>query len=304
MRRVALGLACFTVGCALLPALSRAVLNQETPLRVRPTAMLGVTQTKVLEFVPKSVRDPDYPHAAALDATGDTYGAAGLLQDSVSGFFLDELPDVHTFGTGQESAGANILTGVDMRIVGVDFGPGVPSTNLIQINYFSVDGSILVPIGSLSPDGSIFSTWRMDVGTTAAPPDQIEWTPNPGFTVVDSGFCLYNDGVSLGCFALVLDASGANGVAGVGAAGLGGDADIAGFPLDEMVLFWEIQMNSNCGDGTLDAGEECDDGNVIDGDLCSSTCTVQCGIDIDCDGDLDLADLAIIIKLMTGPGGP
>ncbi|HZR79597.1 MAG TPA: myxococcus cysteine-rich repeat containing protein [Candidatus Binatia bacterium] len=28
-----------------------------------------------------------------------------------------------------------------------------------------------------------------------------------------------------------------------------------------------------CGDGTVDAGEECDDGNTTDGDCCSSTCT-------------------------------
>ncbi len=39
-----------------------------------------------------------------------------------------------------------------------------------------------------------------------------------------------------------------------------------------------------CGDGTLDAGEACDDGNNIDGDGCSANCTVEafCG-----DGTLD-----------------
>ena len=30
-----------------------------------------------------------------------------------------------------------------------------------------------------------------------------------------------------------------------------------------------------CGDGHLDAGEECDDGNLVNGDGCSSTCTVE-----------------------------
>jgi cysteine-rich repeat protein len=29
-----------------------------------------------------------------------------------------------------------------------------------------------------------------------------------------------------------------------------------------------------CGDGFLDAGEQCDDGNLLDGDCCTSTCTV------------------------------
>lgn len=32
-----------------------------------------------------------------------------------------------------------------------------------------------------------------------------------------------------------------------------------------------------CGDGALDPGEECDDGNDIDGDGCSSVCTLECG---------------------------
>jgi len=31
-----------------------------------------------------------------------------------------------------------------------------------------------------------------------------------------------------------------------------------------------------CGDGVLTADEECDDGNVVDGDGCSSTCTLDC----------------------------
>jgi len=30
-----------------------------------------------------------------------------------------------------------------------------------------------------------------------------------------------------------------------------------------------------CGDGHLDAGEQCDDGNVVDGDCCSSTCQFE-----------------------------
>jgi cysteine-rich repeat protein len=32
---------------------------------------------------------------------------------------------------------------------------------------------------------------------------------------------------------------------------------------------------SSCGNGTVDSGEECDDGNTMSGDGCSSTCTVE-----------------------------
>ena len=43
---------------------------------------------------------------------------------------------------------------------------------------------------------------------------------------------------------------------------------------------------SFCSDGTLDAGEECDDGNVIDHDGCTKTCQLEQGgnINDDCDG--------------------
>ncbi|MCH7994622.1 MAG: hypothetical protein IIB57_09275 [Planctomycetes bacterium] len=145
----------------------------------------------------------------------------------------------------------------------------------------------------------------MDVGTSAAPIDQIEWTPNPGFTLVDSGICLFDDGVEIQCFPLAVDDSGVDGVSGIGLVGVGG-ADIAGFPLDEMVMFWVIQMNPSCGDGHLDAGEACDDGNVANGDGCSATCTLEDVLfgDVDLDGDVDLFDMAIILNNMTGPIAP
>ena len=270
--RVAFWLGCLAIGCLLVPALSRATLGRQAPVSAGSAAVLGVTPTKVLEFAPKSVRDPDYPHEAARDATGDTYGAAGIVLDADTVFFLDDFPDDHTFGTGEESAGVNLLSGVDTRIIGVDFGPGLPCTNLIQVNYFTVDGSDLVPAGSLSPDGLIFEAWGMAVGTIVDPPDQIEWTPNPGFTVVESGICVFEEGQQLGCFDLGLDDSSASGVSGFGAVGLGGE-DIAGFALDEMALFWVIQMD------------------ILHGDA-------------DFDGDVDLFDLGRILNNFTGPIAP
>jgi cysteine-rich repeat protein len=37
----------------------------------------------------------------------------------------------------------------------------------------------------------------------------------------------------------------------------------------------ELALVAVCGDGALDAGEECDDGNVAGGDCCSSACTIE-----------------------------
>ena len=33
-----------------------------------------------------------------------------------------------------------------------------------------------------------------------------------------------------------------------------------------------------CGNGVVEANEECDDGNTVDGDGCSSTCNIEEGV--------------------------
>ena len=44
-----------------------------------------------------------------------------------------------------------------------------------------------------------------------------------------------------------------------------------------------IESNAACGNGILEAGEECDDGNTDDGDGCSSQCVIEAGIVTLCD---------------------
>lgn len=43
-----------------------------------------------------------------------------------------------------------------------------------------------------------------------------------------------------------------------------------------------VCIPSTCGDGKKDSGEECDDGNAIDGDGCESNCIYSCHTDGDC----------------------
>jgi cysteine-rich repeat protein len=65
-----------------------------------------------------------------------------------------------------------------------------------------------------------------------------------------------------------------------------GDPFIADALLPELAVIF-------CGDGSLDFGEECDDGNVDPGDGCSAACEVEeCrdGVDNDGDGGIDLED--------------
>jgi cysteine-rich repeat protein len=301
LTQLIVGLACLWLGCWLLPVFgqsARAIRGRSVISNV-PT--LGLSRSKAPPAGLISARDERF--AAARSADGDSYDAVGIAQDATIAWLIDDLPDTHTFGAGPESAGVNLLSNIDTGIVGTDFGPGVPGTNFLQVNYFTTDGSDIVPAGSTSDDGLIFDSWRFDVGTTGAGVDKINWTPNPGFTVVDSRFCLLDDGQLLGCLDLALHDSDANGVSGVGVAGLGG-GDIAGFGVDEMVMYWEIQVAPSCGDGSVDTGEECDDGNTTGGDGCSATCqgeTSASPADLDDDGDVDLDDHAIFISMFTGP---
>jgi cysteine-rich repeat protein len=51
-------------------------------------------------------------------------------------------------------------------------------------------------------------------------------------------------------------------------------------------------FSTRCGDGRLDAGEQCDDGNSADGDGCSGGCRKECDTATDCDdGDRCTVDL-------------
>ena len=75
----------------------------------------------------------------------------------------------------------------------------------------------------------------------------------------------------------------------------GGTYDDAGDNVDvaadapELVdlIIGDRDVPRTCGDGEVDEdeGEQCDDGNDIDGDGCDSDCTWSCRINADCDDD-------------------
>jgi hypothetical protein len=174
---------------------------------------------------------------------GDTYDARALLQDGINAFFIDDVPDNHAFG-GVEAAGANFAgnAGDSFSIASLNTVLG-GGTELVQVEManFSANGALSawLPIPGNGPNGVPFTSWRMDMGSTAAGTDDIAWSND--FTIINSGFTAFDStGASLGTFALTLDTSTANSMSGVAVIGLGG-ADIGGFDMASIQLFWEIE---------------------------------------------------------------
>ena len=60
--------------------------------------------------------------------------------------------------------------------------------------------------------------------------------------------------------------------------GIDGCGGVIGWYVDEVQVYsCSAELPPSCGDGVLDLGETCDDGNMTDGDGCSSSCGVENG---------------------------
>jgi cysteine-rich repeat protein len=65
----------------------------------------------------------------------------------------------------------------------------------------------------------------------------------------------------------------------------------------QYVATFEPVQGGVCGDGRLDPGEECDDGNTASGDCCSSVCQIEDS------SPCDLTQFGTIMALVTSPSG-
>ena len=183
------------------------------------------------------------------DPTGDTFGAEPLVQDGGGAFFLDDVnASSFTFDTVVEDGGDNTLHAVapvEMLVVESYTPTAVGGTVSVEIAAVDVAGGLIewVPTGATGPNG-IYTAWRADVGSTSAvdPINILSLNPGDTITVLTSGFTAYDlVGAPLGTFALALDTSDATSVSGVAVLGLGG-ADIAGFGLGSVQLFWDYEV--------------------------------------------------------------
>lgn len=88
---------------------------------------------------------------------------------------------------------------------------------------------------------------------------------------------------------------------GIVNASVDGASPISGVSLvnGEYVFLTGPQVQPHCGDGHLDVGEECDDGNNFAGDGCSATCALDGNYDGDT--DVDANDLTMLMGYRNMP---
>jgi cysteine-rich repeat protein len=70
----------------------------------------------------------------------------------------------------------------------------------------------------------------------------------------------------------------------------------------DRICLSEVCQDSVCGDGYVDAliGEECEDGNLTDGDGCDNDCSLSCQIDEDCSDGTMCSGIETCISVANG----
>ncbi|MCP3684205.1 MAG: DUF4215 domain-containing protein, partial [bacterium] len=80
----------------------------------------------------------------------------------------------------------------------------------------------------------------------------------------------------------------------------GGGSSGSSSAVSSTVTSTEQAIACSCGDGTVDSGEECDDGNLIDGDGCSANCDLEVPDCVDADLEFDVDLMVIGIDCLDG----
>jgi cysteine-rich repeat protein len=140
------------------------------------------------------------------------------------------------------------LTFVDTLQQGLDGVDGLDGVNALAV---SPDGTHVYAVGS-TPTSKTLTVLTRDVGSSE-------------LTLVGSR----RDAVG--------DVTGLDGASAVAMSGDGAYVYTAAKTANAVSVF-----STRCGDGILDAGEQCDDGNASDGDGCSGGCRLECATVTDC----------------------
>ena len=202
---------------------------------------LNLFADETIQFIENSVELDD------PQAIGDTYSIAPLAQSAASAAYLPYSPAIssHTFTntTFAESGGFNaygsnnqLVSEFKVRESIEDLGDGVSRYRVEMRAVASSSGPSEAWVSSAG-SGEGFINWRLDVGSDFGGSDQIE--PGFDFVIVNSAANGYStSGASIGTPTFV-DTSSTSGLSGVALVSNGG-SNIAGVPLAEIQMYWDI----------------------------------------------------------------
>jgi len=189
--------------------------------------------------------------------TGDTYSLAPLVQDGELAYFMTDAGQAtsHQYDESWKTMGKNQYgtSGGNFLVLEKtnDLGNGEVQIT-VQVTAVNAQNAE-EPWVDTGFSGSGLETWRLDVGTSFGGSNPIE--PDSPFEVTASGVSLYDSaGESLGDFD-INDTSNSGGLSGGALIGLADDADIAGFDLSTMVMYWNIKIEPDVGGFPVTAGQ-------------------------------------------------
>jgi cysteine-rich repeat protein len=198
-----------------------------------------------------------------VDAIGLAPSDANTVYAATGGTFATSSQIFVT--TNHGGSWTEVDLGVGGRVNELDVDPSSASTAYAVVNTFN------------SPDGQVYETtnggtsWANITGNLPAIPVwslQIDAAGGRLFVGADDGVYATSDGGSTwaryktalpNAQVVQIELNSSLGLLGAGTHGRG---------------MWEIKLGA-CGDGHLDPGEQCDDGNTAGGDCCSATCQLE-----------------------------
>ncbi len=242
---------------------------------------------RLLGFVSNNLDRPSGSHLALLDpVTGNVTRLGPDLNTFVNGAGINSSDElwVMTAGTPDDNVAHNpVIVQVDLA-TGAFLGapvmlmeggsPVVATAHHVQDLAFRSDDSMVVSVANPGFSDSVFLDVDYPAGTVTGRRD----VPRSSIDMTPAGINFLNDGRLLVADILNLDE-----VYSLDLASMAADADTTLLYMDPIMAnsgsadAASCVPRARCGDGVVNIGEGCDDANVMNGDGCSSMCSVEPG---------------------------
>lgn len=199
---------------------------------------------------PNSVTSSGSSEGIEVSPYGDSYSLAPLIENSEYAYYMTPSGQAttHNFDGAWETIGDNQYGTAGGKILVIEETRDLENGDIqVTVQVTAVDAeNNPEPWVDGEFSGSGFTVWRLDVGTTLGGSNPISLSD--AYQVVSSGVSLYDSEMEKLVDIDINDTSNSNSLSGQAFAVLEGDADISGYDLATMVMYWNIKVESGPAD--------------------------------------------------------